>query len=183
MTVGAIQFSDIFSDADSLRVADASGLAPLTFNPPSPDALGRFLSSMSGDKPEIGSIRLAMESIAQNMSSPGSVVVPAPAERPTTIAEAPAVRVIVAKKPVVESPFAAPVAPATPTAPVAQVVEPLVVEKSLVAAPDARPETIASCRSTPVVEKPVVKAPVAETIVVEKPVAEAPVAPAAKSAV
>jgi hypothetical protein len=65
MTVGAIQFDAIFSDADFLRVADASGLAPLTFNPPSPDALGRFLSSMSGDKPEIGSIRLAMESIAQ----------------------------------------------------------------------------------------------------------------------
>jgi hypothetical protein len=60
MIVGAIQFNEFFSDADSLRVADASGLAPLTFNPPSPDALGRFLSSMSGDKPEIGSIRLAM---------------------------------------------------------------------------------------------------------------------------
>ena len=171
MTVGAIQFSDIFSDADSLRVADASGLAPLTFNPPSPDALGRFLSSMSGDKPEIGSIRLAMESIAQNMSSPGSVVVQAPATRPTTIAEAPAVRVIVAKKPVVESPFAAPVAP---------VVEAPVAEKPVVALA-TRPATTAelSIAKAQVVEPPVVKTQVVEPPVVEKRIVEAPIVPAA----
>ena len=171
MTVGAIQFSDIFSDADSLRVADASGLAPLTFNPPSPDALGRFLSSMSGDKPEIGSIRLAMESIAQNMSSPGSVVVQAPATRPTTIAEAPAVRVIVAKKPVVESPFAAPVAP---------VVEAPVAEKPVVALA-TRPATTAelSIAKAQVVEPPVVKTQVVEPPVVEKRIVEAPIVPVA----
>ena len=97
MTVGAIQFDAMFSGADALCVADTSGLKPLSFNPPSSDALGRFLSSMSGDKSAVDSIRLALESIARNMSSPGSVVVQTPATRPTTIAEAPAVRVIVAK--------------------------------------------------------------------------------------
>ena len=99
--MGAIQFDAMFSGADALCVADTSGLKPLSFNPPSPESLGRFFASMSDDKPRVGSIRLAMESIAQNMSSPGSVVVQAPATRPTTIAEAPAVRVIVDRKSVV----------------------------------------------------------------------------------
>ena len=76
MTVESIQFNDAFSTADSLRIADVSGLAPLSFNPPSPESLGRFLASMSDDKPETGSIRLAMGSIAQNMSSPLDVSKP-----------------------------------------------------------------------------------------------------------
>ena len=207
MTVGAIQFSDIFSDADSLRVADASGLAPLTFNPPSPDALGRFLSSMSGDKPEIDSIRLALDSIAQNMSSPReapkSLVTQSPTVRPAISAEASAVDAFVGEKPVVEAP-AAPAAPATPTAPVAPVVENIVVEKPAVVAPMAAPAvtatptaSVAQVVESPVVEKPVVEAPVApvapavpaiptapvaqvvENVVVEKPAVETPVAPVA----
>ena len=191
MTVGAIQFNDIFSDADSLRVADASGLAPLSFNPPSPEALGRFLSSMSNDKPEIDSIRLALDSIAQNMSSPREapkpVVTPFSHDsRATTIAEVPVVPVvpvakahvvesqvvessvgnsIVVEKPVVE----VPIAPATPAAPVAQAVETIVVEKPVVVAP-AAPAT----PSAPVAQ-------VVESRVIEKPVDEAPGAPAVQA--
>ena len=67
MTVGAIQFDAMFSGADALCVADTSGLTPLSFNPPSSDAIGRFLLSMSDDKSAVDSIRLAMGSIAQNM--------------------------------------------------------------------------------------------------------------------
>ena len=176
MTVGSIQFDSIFSAADSLRVADASGLAPLSFNPPSPESLGRFLASMSDDKQEVGSIRLAMESIAQNMSSPGSVVVPAPAERPTTIADVPAVRVIVVEKPVVGAPFAATVAPVA-TSPV---VEAPVAEKPVVALA-TRPATTAelSIAKAQVVEPPVVKTQVVEPPVVEKRIVEAPIVPAA----
>ena len=191
MTVGAIQFNDIFSDADSLRVADASGLAPLSFNPPSPEALGRFLSSMSDDKPEIDSIRLALDSIAQNMSSPSEapkpVVTPFSHDsRAATIAEVPVVPVvpvakahvvesqvvessvgnsIVVEKPVVE----VPIAPAMPAAPVAQAVETIVVEKPVVVAP-AAPTT----PSAPVAQ-------VVESRVIEKPVDEAPVAPAVQA--
>ena len=205
MTVGAIQFSDIFSDADSLRVADASGLAPLTFNPPSPDALGRFLSSMSGDKPEIVSIRLALDSIAQNMSAsseaPKSVVTQAPTVRPAIVAEASAVDAFVGEKLVVEAPVA-PAAPATPTAPVAHVVETPVVEKPVVetqvvpVAPATPTAPVAHVVEPPVVEKrvvvpdarpatvvratvvksPVIKAYVVEPPVVEKRVVEVPVA-------
>ena len=99
MTVESIQFNDIFMAADSLRVADASGLAPLSFKPPSPESLGRFLASMSDDKPEAGSIRLAMGSIAQNMSSPCD------ASKPVVAPVAAGSRhAAIVGKPVVESP-------------------------------------------------------------------------------
>ena len=224
MTVGSIQFDSIFSAADSLRVADASGLAPLSFNPPSPESLGRFLASMSDDKQEAGSIRLAMESIAQNLSSPRDVSKPVvapdvPDSRAATIAEVPVAHAVpvakaqvvespdgkslVVEKPVVEAPVASAV-PATPTAPVAKVVETIVVEKPVVEAPiaHAAPATptapVAQVVETLVVEKPVVEAPIAptmpaapttpvaqvvETLVVEKPVVEAPVASSASTPV
>ena len=190
MTVGSIQFDSIFSAADSLRVADVSGLAPLSFNPPSPESLGRFLSSMSDGKPEVCSIRLALDSIAQNLSSPRDVSKPVvapdvPDSRAATIAEVPVAHVVpvakaqvvespdgkllVVEKPVVEAPVASAV-PATPTAPVARVVETVVVEKPVVEAPVAP-----AAPATPTA--PV--AQVAETLVAEKPVVEAPVAPAA----
>ena len=193
MTVESIQFNDIFMAADSPRVADASGLAPLSFNPPSPESLGRFLASMSGCKSEVDSIRLAMGSIAQNMSSPRDVSKPvvapvAAGSRPAAIVGKPVVEspdtyccsTLVVEKPVVEAP-AAPVAPdprpatiaavpATPTAPVA---------------PDSRPATIAAAQVTPAapVATPAVESPVAPvaTPVVESPVA--PAAPVAKSSV
>ena len=190
MTVGSIQFDSIFSAADSLRVADVSGLAPLSFNPPSPESLGRFLSSMSDGKPEVCSIRLALDSIAQNLSSPRDVSKPVvapdvPDSRAATIAEVPVAHVVpvakaqvvespdgkslVVEKPVVEAPVASAV-PATPTAPVARVVETVVVEKPVVEAPVAP-----AAPATPTA--PV--AQVAETLVAEKPVVEAPIAPAA----
>ena len=230
MTVGSIQFDSTFSAADSLRVADVSGLAPLSFNPPSPESLGRFLSSMSDDKPEVGSIRLALDSIAQNMSSPRDVSQPVamPAShdsRARIIAEVPVVPVdkaqvvespavpvdkpqvveslggkaIVVEKPAIEKPVVeAHSAPSTPTAPIAQVVETLVVEQPVVKAPIAPAASstptvpVAQGVETLVVEQPVVKAPVApttptapiaqgvETVVVEKPVivSDTPVAPA-----
>lgn len=194
MTVGSIQFDSIFSAADSLRVADASGLAPLSFNPPSPESLGRFLASMSDDKQEAGSIRLAMESIAQNLSSPRDVSKPVvapdvPDSRAATIAEVPVAHAVpvakaqvvespdgkslVVEKPVVEAPVASAV-PATPTAPVAKVVETIVVEKPVVEAPIAH-----AAPATPTA--PV--AQVVETLVVEKPVVEAPVASSASTPV
>ncbi len=220
MTVGSIQFDSIFSAADSLRVADVSGLAPLSFNPPSPESLGRFLSSMSDGKPEVGSIRLALDSIAQNLSSPRDVSKPVvapdvPDSRAATIAEVPVAHAVpvakaqvvespdgkslVVEKPVVEAPVGSAV-PATPTAPVAKVVETIVVEKPVVEAPvaPAVPATptasVAQVVETVVGEKPVVEAPIAhaapatptapvaqvvETLVVEKPVVEAPIAPVA----
>ena len=183
MTVGAIQFDAMFSGADALCVADTSGLTPLSFNPPSSDAIGRFLLSMSDDKSAVDSIRLAMGSIAQNMSSPRDVSKPvvapvAAGSRPAAIVGKPVVEspdtyccsTLVVEKPVVEAPIApiAPVAPTTPTAPVAPVIEPLVAEK-------------------PVVEKPVVEAPaahaapVAKSSVVESPAAPVVEAPVAKS--
>ena len=207
MTVESIQFNDIFMAADSPRAADASGLAPLSFNPPSPESLGHFLASMSDDKPEAGSIRLAMGSIAQNMSSPRdvskSVVAPVAAgSRPAAIVGKPVVEAPIAPiAPVAPTTPTAPVAPTTPTAPVAPVVEPLVAEKPVDGKPVVEsPDT--SCCSTLVVEKPVVEAPIAPTApvapttptapvapvieplvaekpVVEKPVVEAPAAPAA----
>ena len=192
MTVGAIQFDAMFSGADALCVADTSGLTPLSFNPPSSDAIGRFLLSMSDDKSAVDSIRLAMGSIAQNMSSPRDVSKPvvapvAAGSRPAANVGKPVVEspdtsccsTLVVEKPVVEAPIApiAPVAPTTPTAPVAPVIEPLVAEKPVVekpvveapaapAASDSRPATIAEVQSTPI-------APVAT------PVVESPVAPAA----
>ena len=198
MTVGAIQFDAMFSGADALCVADTSGLTPLSFNPPSSDAIGRFLLSMSDDKSAVDSIRLAMGSIAQNMSSPRDVSKPvvapvAAGSRPAAIVGKPVVEspdtyccsTLVVEKPVVEAPIApiAPVAPTTPTAPVAPVIEPLVAEKPVVekpvveapaapAASDSRPATIAEVQSTPI-------APVA-TPVVESPVA--PVAPGSRPA-
>ena len=188
MTVGSIQFDSTFSAADSLRVADVSGLAPLSFNPPSPESLGRFLSSMSDDKPEVGSIRLALDSIAQNMSSTRDVSQPVatPAShdsRARIIAEVPVVPVDKAQ--VVESP-AVPVdkpqvveslggkaivvekpaiekpvvgAPVAPTTPTAPIVS---------AAPDSLPATVAEVPVTPAT--PVVEAPIA---------AAAPAAPTA----
>ena len=201
MTVESIQFNDIFMAADSPRVADASGLAPLSFNPPSPESLGRFLASMSGCKSEVDSIRLAMGSIAQNMSSPRDVSKPvvapvAAGSRPAAIVGKPVVEspdtyccsTLVVEKPVVEAP-AAPVAPdprpatiaavpATPTAPVAPVIEPLVAEKPVVEKPvvEALAEPAApGSRSVAVAAVPATPAsPVAKS-----PVAASPVAPAA----
>ena len=187
MTVGAIQFDAMFSGADALCVADTSGLTPLSFNPPSSDALGRFLSSMSGDKSAVDSIRLALGSIAQNMSSPRDVSKPvvapvAAGSRPAAIVGKPVVEspdtyccsTLVVEKPVV-APIA-PVAPTTPTAPVAPVIEPLVAEKPVVEKPVVEsPDT--SCCSTLVVEKPVVEAPIAPTAPVAPTTPTAPVAP------
>ena len=200
MTVGSIQFDSTFSAADSLRVADVSGLAPLSFNPPSPESLGRFLSSMSDDKPEVGSIRLALDSIAQNMSSPRDVSQPVamPASddsRARIIAEVPVVPVDKAQ--VVESP-AVPVDKPQVVESLggkAIVVEKPAIEKPVVeahSAPSTPTAPIAQVVETLVVEQPVVKAPVApttptapiaqgvETVVVEKPVivSDTPVAPA-----
>ena len=199
MTVGSIQFDSTFSAADSLRVADVSGLAPLSFNPPSPESLGRFLSSMSDDKPEVGSIRLALDSIAQNMSSPRDVSQPVamPASddsRARIIAEVPVVPVDKAQ--VVESP-AVPVDKPQVVESLggkAIVVEKPAIEKPVVeahSAPSTPTAPIAQVVETLVVEQPVVKAPVApttptapiaqgvETVVVEKPViaSDTPVAP------
>ena len=204
MTVGAIQFDAMFSGADALCVADTSGLTPLSFNPPSSDAIGRFLLSMSDDKSAVDSIRLAMGSIAQNMSSPRDVSKPvvapvAAGSRPAAIVGKPVVEspdtyccsTLVVEKPVVEAPIApiAPVAPTTPTAPVAPVIEPLVAEKPVVekpvveapaapAASDSRPATIAEVPVTPAasVATPAVEPQVAP---VATPVVESPVAPAA----
>ena len=160
MTVESIQFNDIFMAADSPRVADASGLAPLSFNPPSPESLGRFLASMSDDKPEAGSIRLAMGSIAQNMSSPRDVSKPVLA--PVAVGSRPAV---IVGKPVVESPDTS-------------CCSTLVVEKPVVEAPIAPTAPVA----TPVVESPVAPAaPVAKSSVVESPAAPVVEAPVAKS--
>ena len=212
MTVGAIQFDAMFSGADALCVADTSGLTPLSFNPPSSDAIGRFLLSMSDDKSAVDSIRLAMGSIAQNMSSPRDVSKPvvapvAAGSRPAAIVGKPVVEspdtyccsTLVVEKPVVEAPIApiAPVAPTTPTAPVAPVIEPLVAEKPVVekpvveapaapAASDSRPATIAEVQSTPIapVATPVVESPVAPAAPGSRSeaVAEVPVTPAASVA-
>ena len=204
MTVGAIQFDAMFSGADALCVADTSGLTPLSFNPPSSDAIGRFLLSMSDDKSAVDSIRLAMGSIAQNMSSPRDVSKPvvapvAAGSRPAAIVGKPVVEspdtyccsTLVVEKPVVEAPIApiAPVAPTTPTAPVAPVIEPLVAEKPVVekpvveapaapAASDSRPVAVAKVPVTPAasVATPAVEPQVAP---VATPVVESPVAPAA----
>ncbi len=162
MTVGAIQFDAMFSGADALCVADTSGLKPLSFNPPSSDALGRFLLSMSDDKSAVDSIRLALESIAQNMSSPH--------EAP--VAKSQVGETLVVKKPVI--------APATRHAKIAE--EPSDPRSATIAEPPVAKVPVAKSQvgETLVVEKPVVEAPLAATAA---PVVESPATPVAKAIV
>ncbi len=158
MTVGEITFDMALSSGSQLQVVDASGLQPISFTPPSPEAVDRFLFAMHEAPQDVGGA--ASQTVDPLRFAAASLVIDAP--------EAPAAPSRVADT------STPPVLPGTPSVD-RPVVEPVVVEKPTVAVPAVdRPVVETVVVEKPTVVAPAVDKPVVEPVVVEKPAVVVP---------
>ena len=72
MTVGEITFDMALSGGGQLQVVDMSGLQPLSFTPPSPEAVERFVSAMNAESEHSDPLRFAAESIVKEVRLPAA---------------------------------------------------------------------------------------------------------------
>ncbi len=113
MTVGEITFDMALSSGSQLQLVDVSGLQPLSFTPPSPEAVERFVSAMNAEPVQSDPLRFAAASLSidkpvamRQDAVPSSVVDTAATPVMPVVAEVekPVVRTVVAEKPTITLP-------------------------------------------------------------------------------
>ncbi len=162
MTVGEITFDMALSSGSRLQLVDVSGLQPLSFTPPSPEAVERFVSAMNAEPVQGEPLRFAAASLS--IDEPEVVV----AREVPVASDGAVTETVVVAKTIFEKPAV--------VADHVDVVRRDAAPPSAVDTPKASVMPAAAAVENPVVEKPVAvaKPVVVETVVAEQPVVERP---------